>query len=161
MGRNTFHQIKFLKAPSSMAQNISNDGEFTVSLGNLFQCLTTLLVLLCQLLSFHRWSSLKEKKVSSLYYSHLNIERPKLGLPLLFLCSMLNNPKPLNLSSQECYFILLIIFTSLLWVHFNKSMVLCLGCPKVGCNTQGGISPEQSIGKEFPPSASCRSSFCE
>ena len=44
VGRDTSHQTRLLKAPSSLALNASRKGAFTTSLGNLFQCLTTLTV---------------------------------------------------------------------------------------------------------------------
>jgi len=40
MGRDTFHQTRLLKAPSSLALNTSREGAATASLGNLCQCLT-------------------------------------------------------------------------------------------------------------------------
>jgi len=42
MGRDTFHQTRLLKAPCNLASNTSREGAATASLGNLFQCLTTL-----------------------------------------------------------------------------------------------------------------------
>jgi len=44
MGRDTFYQNRLLKAPSSLALNTSREGTSTASLGNLCQCLTTLIV---------------------------------------------------------------------------------------------------------------------
>jgi len=44
MGRDTFHQTRLLKAPSSLAWNTSREGAATASLGNLGQGLTTLIV---------------------------------------------------------------------------------------------------------------------
>jgi len=44
MGRDTFHQTRLLRAPSNPALNTSREGAATTSQGNLFQCLTTLLV---------------------------------------------------------------------------------------------------------------------
>ncbi|NXC12410.1 MTAP2 protein, partial [Corythaeola cristata] len=43
MGRDTFHRTRSLKASSSLALNTSRDGASTASLGNLFQCFTTLI----------------------------------------------------------------------------------------------------------------------
>jgi len=42
MGRDTFHQIRLLKAPSNLALNTAREGVFTVSLGNVFEGLTAL-----------------------------------------------------------------------------------------------------------------------
>ena len=44
MGRNTNHQTRLPRATSSLALNASRDGASTASLGNLFQCVTTLCV---------------------------------------------------------------------------------------------------------------------
>jgi len=44
MGRDTFYQTRLLKAPSSLALNTARDGATTVSLGNLGQGLTNLIV---------------------------------------------------------------------------------------------------------------------
>jgi len=43
MGKDTFHYTRLLKAPSSLALN-TREWTSTASLGNLFQCLTTLIV---------------------------------------------------------------------------------------------------------------------
>jgi len=44
MSRDTFHQTRLLRAPSSLAWNTSREGAVTASLGSLFQCLTTFTV---------------------------------------------------------------------------------------------------------------------
>ena len=44
MGRDTFHQTRLLNAPSNLALNTSTEGASTTSLGNLFWCLTALMV---------------------------------------------------------------------------------------------------------------------
>ena len=44
MGRDTFHQTKLLKVPSNLALNTSMQGAFRASLGNLFLCLTNLIL---------------------------------------------------------------------------------------------------------------------
>ena len=44
MSRDIFHQTRLLRAPANLALNISRVGASTASLGNLFQCLTTLMV---------------------------------------------------------------------------------------------------------------------
>ncbi|KAK4818643.1 hypothetical protein QYF61_016614 [Mycteria americana] len=42
MGRDIFHQIRLLRAPSNLALNVSRDGASTTSLGDLLQGFTTL-----------------------------------------------------------------------------------------------------------------------
>jgi len=44
MVRDTFHQTRLLRAPSNLALNTAREGAATAPLGNLFQCLTTLMV---------------------------------------------------------------------------------------------------------------------
>jgi len=44
MDRETFHQTRLLKAPSNLGLNTAREGAPTASPGNLFQCLTTLVV---------------------------------------------------------------------------------------------------------------------
>jgi len=43
MSRDTFHQPRVLRAPSNLALNTAREGAATASLGNLGQCLTTLM----------------------------------------------------------------------------------------------------------------------
>ncbi|KAK4816953.1 hypothetical protein QYF61_025776, partial [Mycteria americana] len=43
MSRDIFNQIRLLRAPSNLTLNVSRDGASATSLGNLFQCLTTLM----------------------------------------------------------------------------------------------------------------------
>jgi len=42
MGRDTFHQTRLLRAPSSLTLNAAREGAATASLDNLFQGLTAL-----------------------------------------------------------------------------------------------------------------------
>jgi len=44
MSRNLFHQPRLLRAPSNLVLNPAREGADTASLGNLFQCFTTLMV---------------------------------------------------------------------------------------------------------------------
>lgn len=44
VGRDIFLQIRLLEVPSDLTLNTSNDGASTPSLGNLFQCLTSLII---------------------------------------------------------------------------------------------------------------------
>jgi len=51
MGRDTSHETRLLKAPSNLALNTAREGASTDSLGNFFQCLTSLKVKNFSLLS--------------------------------------------------------------------------------------------------------------
>jgi len=44
MDRDSFHQIRLLKAPSNQTSNVSRDGASTAPLANLCQRLTTLII---------------------------------------------------------------------------------------------------------------------
>jgi len=44
MSRDIFHQTRLLRVPSNLALNAAREGTATASLGNLFQCFTTLMV---------------------------------------------------------------------------------------------------------------------
>jgi len=44
VSRDIFNQTRLLRALSNLALNVSRDGASTASLGNLFQCFTTLIV---------------------------------------------------------------------------------------------------------------------
>jgi len=44
MSRDTFHYTRLLKAPSNLALDTAREGADTASLGNLFQCLNTLII---------------------------------------------------------------------------------------------------------------------
>ena len=44
MSRDIFNKIRLLRAQSNLTLNVSRDGTSTTSLGNLFQCFTTLIV---------------------------------------------------------------------------------------------------------------------
>ena len=44
MNRDTYSKIRLLRAPFSLTLNASRDEAYTSTLGNLFQCLTTLTV---------------------------------------------------------------------------------------------------------------------
>ena len=47
MNRDAYNYIKLLRALSSLAWNVFRDGASTITLGNLFQCLITLLEKKC------------------------------------------------------------------------------------------------------------------
>ena len=57
IGRDTSLQTMLLTAPSSLALSVSREGASTASLGNLFQCLTTLRVKDFFLISSLKWRS--------------------------------------------------------------------------------------------------------
>ena len=44
MNRDAYNYIKLLRALSSLAWNVFRDGASTITLGNLFQCLITLII---------------------------------------------------------------------------------------------------------------------
>jgi len=44
VSRDIFNYTRLLRAPSNLALNVSRDGDSTTSLGNIFQCFTTLIV---------------------------------------------------------------------------------------------------------------------
>ena len=44
MSRDIYHYIRLLRTPSNLTLNVSRDGASITSLGNLFQCFTTLIV---------------------------------------------------------------------------------------------------------------------
>jgi len=44
MGRDNFHYTRLLKVPSNLAFYTSRDSAATAALGNILQCLTTLIV---------------------------------------------------------------------------------------------------------------------
>ncbi|KAK4820562.1 hypothetical protein QYF61_001625 [Mycteria americana] len=83
--------------------NVSRDGASTTALGNLFQCLTTLIA------PFQYWKAAMRSPRSLLF-------------------SRLNSPNSLSLSSQDRCSSPQVIFMSLLWTCSNSSMsFLCRG----------------------------------
>ncbi|KAK4828550.1 hypothetical protein QYF61_027519 [Mycteria americana] len=44
MSKDIFNSIRLLRAPSNLTLNVSRDGASTTSLGNMFQCFTTLIL---------------------------------------------------------------------------------------------------------------------
>ncbi|KAK4829865.1 hypothetical protein QYF61_007257 [Mycteria americana] len=95
--RDIFNYIRLLRAPSNLTFNVSRDGASTTSLGNLFQCFTTLTVK-----NFFLRSSPTKKFVPIFLIRPLEVLKGcNKVLPEPSLFSRLNNPNPLSLSSQE------------------------------------------------------------
>jgi len=65
VSRNIFNQTRLLRALSNLAVNVSRDGASTASLGNLFQCFTSLTVKNFFLISNLNLPSLRLKKKKS------------------------------------------------------------------------------------------------
>jgi len=97
MGRDVFHLISLPKAPSNLSWNTSNNGTFTTSPDNLFQCLTTLLVKKLFLMSnlnlppfclnplpFVLSLQVLVKSFSAFIWSSVSIEKPQQVLPEAF-----------------------------------------------------------------------------
>ncbi|KAK4827084.1 hypothetical protein QYF61_014186 [Mycteria americana] len=112
ISRDIFKYVRLLRAPSILTLNVSRDGESTTSLGNLFQCLTTLI-----LKNFFLVSSLNLPP----FRPPLSTERLQC-LPGSLLFSKLSNSNSLSLSSWERCSIPLIIFVALLWTCSNRSV---------------------------------------
>ena len=155
MVRDTFHQTRLLKAPSNLALNTSREGASTTSLGNLFHCLTTLIVKNFFLLSKLNLPSftfkslplvlslpaLVKKSISSFLASPLQVLKAAIRSAQNLLFSKLNNPSSLSLSSQERCSIPLLTFVALLWTHFNSSMsFLCWVLQSCTQDSRWGLS---------------------
>ena len=107
------HQTRLPRATSSLALNACRDGASTASLGNLFQCVTTLCVKNFLLISNLNLPCLSLKPVPLVLslYTHVNSHSPsclyslfkywkaKMKSPQSLLFSKLNKPSSLNLSS--------------------------------------------------------------
>ena len=165
MCRVSTHQLRLPRASSNLVLNASGDGASTASLGNLFQCLTTLWVknfllisnlnlpsfslkLLLLVLSLHD----PVKSPLQLYCSpHLNTGRLQSGLPGDF--SRLN-----DFSFHSLFIIERTIQPSehpraLLWTCSNSSMFfLCWRDPGAECRTLVVFSQGWSRRGEPPPS---------
>ncbi|KAK4806804.1 hypothetical protein QYF61_005600 [Mycteria americana] len=94
---------------SNLTLNTSNDGASTMSLDNLFQCLTTLIVKNFFLMSILNLPS-------------FNLKQLPVVLSLQALAKSWNNPNSLSLSSEERCSSPLNIFMALLWTRSNRSM---------------------------------------
>ena len=107
-----FNQTRLLRAPSSLALNVSRDGASTTSLGNLSQCFTTLTVK-----NFSLTSSLN---LPSLSLKPLLLVLPQQALlkkifPIFLICPFQVLEDCYKVSSQERCFSPLMGFVTLLW----------------------------------------------
>ena len=108
----TNHQTRLPRATSSLALNSSRDGASTTSLGNLFQCVTTLCVkkfllifnLNLPCLSLKQFplvlslSTLVNSHISSSLYTPFKYWKATVRFSQSLLFSKLNKPSSLNLS---------------------------------------------------------------
>ncbi|KAK4832076.1 hypothetical protein QYF61_020632 [Mycteria americana] len=129
-----FQGLDLLQAPSNLTLNVARDGASTTSLGNLFQCFTTLIVKNFFLISSLNLPSFSLKPLPLVLSQQVLLKTPfkyckaAMRSPQSLLFSRLNNPSSLSLSSQERCSISLIIFVALLWTCSNRSMsFLCRG----------------------------------
>ena len=104
MGRDTFHYTRFFKATCGLALNTAREGTFTISVGNLFQCLITLIVN-----NFFPISNLNlpafSLKPLPFFLSLYALVKSPLQLAWSFLassCSVLHQPAPPHTSQQGC-----------------------------------------------------------
>ncbi|KAK4827794.1 hypothetical protein QYF61_021747 [Mycteria americana] len=124
--------LGLLKTPSNLALNNSRDGASTTSLGNLFQCLTTLIV--------------------KNFFPISNLNLPSFSLKPL--------PLVLSLRALERYSSPLIIFMappldSLQQVH----VLLMLGAPELNAVLQVGSHKSRVEGENPPPRPAGHASF--
>ena len=156
LSRDVFHQTRLLRAPSNLALNTAREGAATASLGNLFQCFTTLM-----LKNFFQTSNLNLPSFSlqpfplvlSLHTLVISpspsfLEAPfwywkaAVRSPWSLLFSRLNSPNSLSLSSQERCSSPLINFVALLWTCSNRSMsFFCWGPQNQTQYSRWGLSP--------------------
>ena len=115
MNRDTYSQIRLPRAPSSLALTVSRNGASTTSLGNLFQCLTTLTIEDFFVISnlnlpslslkpfplFLSTQTLLKSLSSSFLYLPFNMYLPFIRSPQSLLFSRLNSPSSLSLSLKE------------------------------------------------------------
>jgi len=113
MGRDTFHQTRVLKAPSSPALNTAREGAATASLGSLCQGLTTLtgknFFLLSKSPLFHLEAITPcpittcpcKKSFSSFIVGPFRYWKAAVSCPQSLLFSRLKSPNSLSLSSQQ------------------------------------------------------------
>jgi len=131
MCRFAHHQTRLPRATSSLALNASREGAPTTSLGNLFQCVTTLWVknfllgsnLNLPCLSLKPFplvpslSTLVNSYSPSCLYATFKYWKATMRCPLSLLFSKLNKPSSLNLSSYETCSSPLIILVALFWTR--------------------------------------------
>ena len=159
----TYSYIRLLRAPSSLTLSVSRDGEPTPSLGNLLQCLTTLIIKNLFLISnlnlpSFSWKpfplvlsqpTLLQSLSPSFLQPPLDTERPLSGLTETFSSLCTEQPQlsqPVLLGE---------VFHTL--QHFCDPPLEgpCLSCTEdstSGCSTPGEASAAQSRGAGAPPS---------
>lgn len=138
MSRDISNYKRLLRLQSNLTSNVSRDGVYTTSLGNLLQGHTILIVRYSFLISNQSWPSVCLKPLppvllqqtltkclsSSVSQSSFNYSKTTVGFPQ----SSLLQPEEPQLSSQKRYFIPPIIFMAVLWIHSNRYMsFLCWG----------------------------------
>ena len=115
MSRNFFNWVSLLRAPSNLTLNVSRDGASTTSLGNLFQCFTTLIVknfFFISSLNLPSFSlnplplallqqALLKSLFPSLLQAPLKYWKAAVRSPRSLLLFRLNSPNSLSFSSQE------------------------------------------------------------
>jgi len=114
MSRNLFNHIKFVRVPSNLTSNVSGDGAFTTSPGNLCQDFTTLVVnnfffrsslnLPSFSLNSLPFAMSQRAQIKSLSPSFLQAPfkywKPAVRSPHSLHFSRLNSPNSLSLSSE-------------------------------------------------------------
>jgi len=129
MGRDPFHQPRVLKAPSSLALNSAREWAATAPLGSLGQGLNTLRVKNFFLTPNLNLPSFSLKPSPLVLASHALAKSPSPALlqapsgtgkavircPQSLLCSLLNSPSSLGLSSQQRGSSPWIVAVALLW----------------------------------------------
>ena len=138
VGRDTFHQIRLLKAWSNLALNTSSEGASTASLGNL--CFTTLKVKNLFLISNLNLPSFSLKTLPLVLSLHALVKSPSpsfLEAPLMYWKAAIRSSQSLLQAEQPQLsqpFLTGEVFhpsdhcCGLLWTCSNRSMsVLCWG----------------------------------
>ena len=129
------HQTRLPRATSSLAFNAPRDGASTASLGNLFQCVTTLGVKSYLLISnlnlpcpslkpfplVLSLSTLVNSLSTSCLYAPFKYWKATMRSPQILLLSKQNKPSSLSLSSQERCSSPQIISVALLWTRSKSS----------------------------------------
>ena len=166
MGRDTFHYTRLLKAPSNLTLSTSRERASTSTLGNLFQCLTTLTIKNFFLTSNLNLSSFSLKPLCLVLLIHALVKSPSpaflqapfrywkaaLRCPWSLLFYRLNTHNSLSLSSLRRGVPGLWSFS---WPSFGPTPTgPCLSCaeePGAGHRTPSGVSPGRSRGAESSP----------
>ncbi|KAK4816374.1 hypothetical protein QYF61_016278 [Mycteria americana] len=105
--RDIFNQIRLLRAPSNLSPTCVQDGASATSLGNLFQCLTTIITKNLFLISSLNLPSFSLKPLPLVLSQQALIksltERPLIRSPRSLLFSRLNNPNSQPLLIGEVF----------------------------------------------------------